>query len=118
MKDTSYYIEISIPFKNKSDFTREVASVVANVVGTREEIDAKEKELLIEANNAFIAHSTKRQKEINEKRLEFKMDLAKENGVEDNPKLDLLWEKAWDLGHSCGLNEVSNYFMNLVDLIT
>ena len=51
------------------------------------------------------------------KKSEFKGRLTKENGVENNPKLDRLFEIAWDFGHSSGFNEVDIYFSEMVDLI-
>jgi hypothetical protein len=47
----------------------------------------------------------------------FKNDVLDELGVTDNPKADLLWSHAWDLGHSGGLHEVFGYATNLVGLI-
>ena len=51
------------------------------------------------------------------KKSEFKARLAKENGVENNPKLDRLFGIAWDFGHSSGFDEVDLYFNRMVDLI-
>ena len=51
------------------------------------------------------------------KRSEFKEKLAKEYGIENHPKLDRLFEIAWDFGHSSGFNEVDIYFSEMVDLI-
>ena len=51
------------------------------------------------------------------KRNELKGRLAKENGVENNPKLDRLFGIAWDFGHNSGFNEVDLYFSEMVDLI-
>jgi len=47
----------------------------------------------------------------------FKNDLFKYYGVENNPKKDLLFSKAWEFGHSSGYNEVAIYFGDLVELI-
>lgn len=38
-------------------------------------------------------------------------------GIYDNPKRFLLWEKAWDLGHSAGYHEVYGCALDLVELI-
>jgi hypothetical protein len=46
-----------------------------------------------------------------------KKEISKLYGVVDNPKLDLLYDKAWDLGHSIGFNEVEIHFADLADLI-
>ena len=51
------------------------------------------------------------------KKSEFKGRLAKENGIENHPKLDRLFEIAWCFGHSSGFNEVDIYFSEMVDLI-
>lgn len=43
--------------------------------------------------------------------------LEDEFGLSNHPKNALLWSKAWDLGHSAGLDEVEIYYRNLVELI-
>lgn len=48
---------------------------------------------------------------------QFKQDLFEEFDVQNNPKAELLFSKAWELGHSAGLYEVLGHFENLVDLI-
>jgi len=50
-------------------------------------------------------------------RIEQKAHLASEYGVTGNHKLDLLYSKAYDMGHSGGFSEVANYFADLVELI-
>lgn len=47
----------------------------------------------------------------------FRQDLFEDLGIQDNPKRDLLFEKAWELGHSSGLQEVYSYAEDLVGLI-
>ena len=48
---------------------------------------------------------------------EFKRDLLEEFGVSDHPKGELLFEKAWERGHSAGYMEVYGVFDDLVELI-
>lgn len=48
---------------------------------------------------------------------QYKADLFEEHDVTDNPKKDLLYSKAYDLGHSAGYSEVASYFGDLVELI-
>ena len=48
---------------------------------------------------------------------EFKRDLFEELGIENHPKRQLLFEKAWERGHSSGYSEVYNVALDLVDLI-
>ena len=47
----------------------------------------------------------------------FKLDLFEELGILDNPKKELLFEKAWSYGHDEGLERVFEYAEELVDLI-
>jgi hypothetical protein len=37
---------------------------------------------------------------------QFKKDLLEELGIADHPKAELLFNMAWDRGHSCGYSEV------------
>ena len=48
---------------------------------------------------------------------EFRADLFAELGITNNPKRDLLFEKAWDMGHSFGYDEVVDRALDLVELI-
>ena len=47
----------------------------------------------------------------------FKEDLFVELGIENNPKRDKLFSLAWEMGHSCGFNEVYLVAEDLVELI-
>lgn len=51
-------------------------------------------------------------------RNEFKNDLIIESGLELNPKAELLFQKAWDLGRSDGLYSVVERFEDLAELIS
>jgi hypothetical protein len=48
---------------------------------------------------------------------EFKKDLFEKLGIEDNPKKDKLYDKAYEMGHSGGFTEIYNYAVDLVELI-
>lgn len=61
--------------------------------------------------------TTWREKQEQEKE-QHKMQCAIKFNVVDNPKLDRCYQIAYEYGHSCGLQEVENYFADLVDLIT
>lgn len=50
-------------------------------------------------------------------KLEHKQKLAKEFGLVDHPKLDKLYDVAWNFGHANGFQEVEFYFMELEELI-
>ena len=47
----------------------------------------------------------------------FRSDLEDEHGMKGHPKADLLFSKAWSMGHSSGYGEVANYYDDLVDLV-
>lgn len=47
----------------------------------------------------------------------FRHDLEVEYHMVGNPKADLLYGKAWQMGHSGGLHEVANYYADLVELV-
>lgn len=51
------------------------------------------------------------------KRLEHRKELAIKYHVEQNPKINMAYELAWEYGHANGFNEVENYFRDLVCLI-
>jgi len=48
---------------------------------------------------------------------EFKLEVFKELGIENNPKKELFYSKVWELGHSSGFSEIWNYATDLVELI-
>jgi hypothetical protein len=47
----------------------------------------------------------------------FKRDLFEELGITNNPKAEILYRIAYDLGHSGGYSEVYGYAQDLVELI-
>lgn len=52
-----------------------------------------------------------------ERELEFKQDLFKEFGVEDDSAREIIFRKAWDEGHSAGYQEVYFEFSELMDFV-
>jgi hypothetical protein len=40
-----------------------------------------------------------------------------EFGISGHPKADLLFNLAWEFGHSHGYNDVYSYYIDMVDLI-
>lgn len=48
---------------------------------------------------------------------QFKQDMFVELDIENNEKRELLFSKAWEMGHSSGYDEIKNYMIDLVDLI-
>ena len=52
-----------------------------------------------------------------ELKYQFKGTLEREHNLVGHPKADLLFEKAWDLGHASGLQDVESYYADLAELI-
>lgn len=48
---------------------------------------------------------------------EFRRDALAELEITDHPKADLLFSKAWEMGHAYGYSEVWSYMQDLVDLV-
>lgn len=48
---------------------------------------------------------------------EFRRDLEVEYHMVDHPKAELLYGKAWQMGHDAGLHEVANAYSDLVELV-
>ena len=48
---------------------------------------------------------------------EFQHDLEVYFDMVGHPKADLLYGKAWHMGHAGGLHEVANYYADLVELV-
>jgi predicted aminopeptidase len=48
---------------------------------------------------------------------EMRSRLEKEYGLTEHPKRELLWDKAWDRGHSAGYDEVELVYGDLAELL-
>lgn len=48
---------------------------------------------------------------------EFRADLEHQYGMVGHPKADMLYSKAYELGHSAGFSDVHHYYSDLVDLV-
>lgn len=51
------------------------------------------------------------------KRREFKLALEVEHGLVGHRKADLLFDLAWQFGHSYGLNDVAIYYGDIAELL-
>lgn len=54
----------------------------------------------------------------NAHRKNFKATLEEAYGLENHPKRDQIWERAWDKGHSSGYLEVLNEYDDIGELIS
>lgn len=75
-------------------------------IKARAERDAK----LVEERAKAVEAARKRMEEVRAR-------LEEEHGMAFHPKRDLLWSKAWEHGHACGLSDVQNWYEELVDLV-
>lgn len=100
MKDINYY-------KNVGDYPKEPKKPYLPSQHNSEQAAQYAKDLEVYEglktayNNAKYAYYEMR----NALQEEFKNDLFKEHGVTNNSKANLCYSKAWDLGHSAGLED-------------
>jgi len=118
LENLKNYTEISIPWKNSIGFYKELEKELYTFVGTKKEIDEKISNLNLKSIEMFKENQRLRQNESREKTNQFKNDLALVNGIENHPKLNELWDKAWEHGHSSGLHDVKYYFEDLMELLS
>jgi len=104
-------------YPSRSNFQADLDKELEEFVGTRTQYKEYEKERkefyskkLTELRDAYSAKT----RELNNI---FKSDLENINGIENNPKKELLWEKAWDRGHAHGITDVKSAYEDLIDLI-
>lgn len=118
-KNSLSYIDLNVtelPLKNVGDLMESAFKLLPNGNTTRELIMKSVPKLIADYENA------KEQKKLyynEESRLhqQFIDDLEKENGMENNPKKDILWAKAWEHGHSSGYEDVINIYEDLIELV-
>ena len=65
---------------------------------------------------SFNAHMKHYQEENRRLQEEFRNDLIEEYEMTGHPKANKIFDKAWELGSSKGLEEVEYYFQDLVSL--
>ena len=63
--------------------------------------------------NAHLKHYREENKRLQD---EFRNDLIEHYGMTGHPKADKIFNKAWDMGCSGGLQDVKYYFEDLVEL--
>lgn len=88
-----------------------------NFSGTKLELHNRDIELKSKANEIFNNEKKRHDKEKSNMILLFREDLSIIYNTYNNSKEPLLWDKAWEFGHSDGLYSVNNYYSDLVSLI-
>lgn len=127
MKPFEYYSNVSIKYESSKKYITYYVYHKGDCIfqGSVEEynkaMDSFPKNAIIQKVYDRVNHRnslSEYNKKLSMLKEEFKADLFKEFGVSNNPKRDLCFERAYDIGHSFGYSEVYNVFSDLVDLIT
>jgi len=145
MKPFSYYSEVDFIYPNKEDYRRYAIYKRGKCISGEEFLtketflefmskyanksfdnfidaksQAKSESLTIEeffVNYAYDKHKFEYNKALNDKGEEFKRDLFYDLGISENPKREMLYAKAYEMGHSSGYSEIYSVACDLVDLI-
>ena len=110
MKDYNYYRATGYPEKPKQPRMGTLSAGNARIYA--DAMDQYEKDMIVYRQEQTAYNE--RQTALHE---EFKHDLIEENGLASNPKVELLFSKAWEHGHSAGYQEVAYWFNDLAELV-
>ena len=115
--DNEHAYKNTKPYGSLRQYKTQIDEELNGFSGTIEQHKYHANEVKIKYDNiASQAH-----KEYNEERAaldaQFRSDLEDWFGVTGHPKADLLFNKAWERGHSGGYIDVYNNYSDLVDLI-
>ncbi len=69
------------------------------------------------AKEAYAAAKTAYNQDQHRLDTQFRADLEEESGMTGHPKASLLWDKAYDRGHSSGMGEVCIIYDDLLELV-
>jgi len=83
-----------------------------------EKLHEKEGDLLAERKSILTDMRVAYDDESGELVKRFRAALEVEYGLENHPKRDKIWIKAWDEGRSSGFREVLNIYDDLVELVS
>lgn len=122
MKPLSYYQATSVSMPKKDDYMTIYYYRKGVMVGMKRQFDddfkapkncVEEKVLDEVSYNAHLKHYYEEQDKLKN---EFREDLIAEYGMSNHLKANKIFDKAWELGHSKGLEQVEYYFQDFVDL--
>lgn len=122
MKPFSYYQTTSVSIPKKDDYMTIYYYRKGVMVGMKRQFDVEfeppkacvEERVLDEVS--FNAHMKHYQEENLKLQEEFRIDLIEEYKMTDHPKANKIFDKAWDMGISGGLQEVEFCFQDLIGL--
>jgi hypothetical protein len=122
MKPYAYYQSTSVSIPKKDDYMTIYYYRKGVMVGMKRQFEddfetpkncVEEKVLDEISYNAHVKHYQEEQKRLED---EFREDLILKYNMADHPKANKIFNKAWDLGCSGGLEEVEYYFRDLIEL--
>jgi len=123
MKPLSYYQTTSVSIPKQDDYTTiyyyKQGVMVGMKVGKIEDDFQPPKNCVEEKvldENSYNAHMKHYQEENLRLQNEFRRDLIKKYDMSNHPKANKLFDKAWDMGCSGGLEEVEYCFCDLLEL--
>tara|TARA_R110000868_G_scaffold304348_1_gene564878 strand:- start:156 stop:650 length:495 start_codon:yes stop_codon:yes gene_type:complete len=122
MKPLSYYRETSVSIPKQDDYMTIYYYKKGVMVGMKRQFDADfeppkgcvEEKVLDEVS--YNAHMKHYQEENLRLQNEFREDLIEKYGMTHHPKANVIFNKAWDIGCSSGLESVDYYFHDLITL--
>ena len=122
MKPLSYYQTTSVAIPKQDDYMTIYYYRKGVMVGMKRQFETDyeppkncvEEKVLDEVS--YNAHMKHYQEEVKRLQEEFCEDLIVKYKMSHHPKADKLFNKAWDMGCSGGLEEVEYYFQDLVEL--
>jgi hypothetical protein len=122
MKPYDYYRTTSVSIPKQDDYLTIYYYRKGVMVGMKRQFDddfeppknCVEEKVLDEIS--FNAHMKHYQEENLRLQNEFRNDLIEQYKMSNHPKANQLFNKAWDMGCSGGLEEVEYYFRDLVEL--
>jgi hypothetical protein len=111
------YYEPKIAYPSKPEMpailNKRVSELTKDEFGGLAEIKSRYEEELA----AFHRSREEHRRQAADGIVRMRADLEVEFGVKGHPKADLLWSKAWDMGHSAGLDEIALYYEDLAELV-
>jgi hypothetical protein len=122
MKPLSYYQKTSVSIPKQDDYMTIYYYRKGVMVGMKRQFDEDfqppkncvEEKVLDEVS--YNAHMKLYQEENRKLQDEFRGDLIEKYKMTNHPKANKIFNKAWDLGCSLGLDSVEDYFKELIDL--
>jgi hypothetical protein len=122
VKPLSYYQTTSVSIPKQDDYMTIYYYRKGVMVGMKRQFDedfeppkrcVEEKVLDEVSYNAHLNHYYEEQEKLKN---QFREDLIAEYHMTNHPKANKIFDKAWELGHSKGHEEVEYYFQDLTEL--